>query len=189
MTKKDRDVKEAENLLSFFNILNVRFNKNMVRHPGLEWARVQKKLDQYPEKQRSLKEMENTGGEPDVTGFDAASGQFIFMDGSAETPKGRRSICYDREGLEERKEHRPENTAMDMANSMGIEILSEEQYRELQKLGEFDLKTSSWIQTPPEIRKLGGALFADRRYGSVFVYHNGAQSYYGVRGFRGMLRV
>jgi hypothetical protein len=172
-----------------FKILKTRFSENIGRHPGLEWAKVQERLDKYPDKLRSLVEMEKTGGEPDVVDFDAATGQFIFMDCSAETPIGRRSICYDRQGLEERKEHRPETTAVDMATAMGIDMLAEAQYRALQELGEFDLRTSSWIQTPPEIRKLGGALFADRRYGRVFVYHNGAQSYYGVRGFRGMLRV
>jgi hypothetical protein len=183
------NVRNANEQADLFKILKTRFEKNMGRHPGLEWAKVRTRLDKDPGKLRSLGEMENTGGEPDLTGFDDTTGEFVFMDCSAETPKGRRSICYDREGLEERKEHKPENNAMDMASSMGVEILSEEQYRELQLLGEFDLKTSSWIKTPPEIRKLGGALFADRRYGRVFVYHNGAQSYYGVRGFRAMLRV
>ena len=186
MTVKIPDAKEPENLL---NILKTRFDKNVSRHPGIEWARVKKKLDKDPEKLWCLGKMENTGGEPDVVGFDETAGQFIFMDCSAESPKGRRSICYDREGLEERKEHKPDNNAIDLATAMGVELVSEEQYQELQKIGEFDLKTSSWIKTPADIRKLGGALFADRRYGRVFVYHNGAQSYYGVRGFRGMLRV
>jgi hypothetical protein len=180
------NAKQCEEL---FKILKTRFEKNMNRHKNLEWAEVQGRLEARPKKLASLNEMEATGGEPDVVGFDKKTGEFIFYDCSAETPKGRRSTCYDREGLDSRKEHKPENNAVDMAAAMGIEILSEEQYRELQKLGEFDLKTSSWIQTPAAIRKLGGALFADRRYDCVFVYHNGAQSYYAVRGFRGSLRV
>lgn len=173
----------------FLKVLKTRFEKNMGRHKDIQWDEVQTKLETEPEKLASLNKMEATGGEPDVVGFDAKTGEFVFYDCSAETPKGRRSTCYDREGLESRKEHKPENNAVDMAAAMGIEILSEEQYRELQTLGAFDLKTSSWIQTPAAIRKLGGALFADRRYDCVFVYHNGAQSYYAVRGFRGSLRV
>ncbi|MFT9599117.1 DUF4256 domain-containing protein, partial [Mesobacillus sp.] len=158
-------------------------------HEGLEWAEVQAKLDNNIEKLWSLNEMEATGGEPDVVGLDQETGEYIFYDCAAESPKGRRSVCYDREALEARKKHKPENSAMDMATAMGIEILTEEQYRDLQKLGNFDLKTSSWVQTPENIRKLGGALFCDRRYDTVFVYHNGADSYYGARGFRGLLRV
>lgn len=161
----------------------------MNRHKGLEWAQVEAKLEAHPEKLRSLREMEETGGEPDVVGQDKKTGEYLFFDCSAETPKGRVSVCYDREGLESRKEHKPKNNAIDMAKAMGIELLTEEQYRELQKLGEFDLKTSSWVSTPEEIRDLGGALFGDRRFGRVFVYHNGAQSYYGARAFRGSLRV
>lgn len=169
--------------------LQSRFEKNMGRHKGLAWAKVQERLQSRPEKLRSLDEMEITGGEPDVVSLDKNSGEYIFYDCSAETPKGRRSICYDREALNARKEHKPANSAMDMAGEMGIEILTEEQYRQLQKLGQFDLKTSSWILTPPEVRKLGGALFCDRRYNQVFLYHNGAESYYAARGFRGALRV
>ncbi len=169
--------------------LKARFEKKMVRHEGLEWAEVQAKLESNHEKLWSLNEMEATGGEPDVVGLDSETGEYIFYDCSAESPKGRRSVCYDREALEARKKHKPENSVMDMANAMGIELLTEEQYRELQKLGNFDLKTSSWVKTPENIRKLGGALFCDRRYDTVFVYHNGADSYYGARGFRGSLRV
>jgi hypothetical protein len=172
-------------------ILKARFEKNRNRHKDLEWASVQAKLD-LPggvEKLWSLSEMDRTGGEPDVVGYDKKTGEYIFYDCSAESPKGRRSVCYDREALESRKEHKPENNAMDMAAAMGIELLSEEQYRELQKLGDCDLKTSCWVKTPAEIRKLGGALFCDRRYDHVFVYHNGAESYYAARGFRGSLRV
>ncbi|WP_425262786.1 DUF4256 domain-containing protein [Paenibacillus thermotolerans] len=169
--------------------LKTRFEKNMNRHQGLEWAEVQAKLEANPEKLWSLNEMERTGGEPDVVGYDKNTGEYIFYDCSAESPKGRRSICYDREALESRKEHKPENNAMDMAAAMGIELLTEEEYRELQKLGNFDTKTSSWVQTPANIRKLGGAIFCDRRYDTVFVYHNGAESYYAARGFRGSLRV
>lgn len=180
------NTKQREELLK---VLKTRFEKNMDRHKDIQWDKVQTKLETEPEKLASLNEMEATGGEPDVVGFDKTAGEFIFYDCSAETPKGRRSVCYDREGLDSRKEHKPENNALDMAAALGIELLTEEQYRELQKLGEFDLKTSSWIQTPVAIRKLGGALFADRRYDCVFVYHNGAQSYYAVRGFRGSLRV
>ena len=169
--------------------LQARFEKNVMRHPNFEWVKVQANLEAHPEKLRSLNEMERTGGEPDVVGFDEKTGEYIFMDCSTESPAGRRSVCYDREALESRKEHKPENNAVDMAAAMGIELLTEEEYRALQKLGEFDLKTSSWIKTPLEIRKLGGALFCDRRYDTVFVYHNGAQSYYAARGFRGLLRV
>ena len=161
----------------------------MNRHQGLEWAKVQAKLEANPEKLWSLHEMERSGGEPDVVGQDQKTGEYTFYDCSAQSPQGRRNVCYDREGQEARKEHRPENNAMDMAAAMGIELLTEEQYRALQQLGEFDTKTSSWVKTPADIRKLGGALFADRRYGHVFVYHNGAQSYYGSRAFRGSLRV
>jgi hypothetical protein len=170
-------------------LLQARFEKNMKRHKGIEWSKVQAKLEDSPAALASLNEMEATGGEPDVVGYDKKSGEFIFYDCSPETPKGRRSICYDHEALEARKEHKPKDSAMGMTSDMGIEMLTEEEYRELQKLGEFDLKTSSWVQTPAAIRKLGGALFCDRRYDTVFVYHNGADSYYGVRGFRGSLRV
>jgi hypothetical protein len=169
--------------------LKARFEKHMNRHKGLEWARVQAKLEGNPEKLWSLNEMERTGGEPDVVGHDKKTGEYIFYDCSPESPTGRRSVCYDREGLESRKEHKPKNSAIDMAAAMGIELLTEEQYRELQKLGNLDAKTSSWLKTPSDIRKLGGALFADYRYGNVFVYHNGAQSYYAARAFRGSLRV
>jgi hypothetical protein len=174
--------------------LKTRFEKNMNRHKGLEWTKVQALLESHPlnhqdEKLWSLNEMERTGGEPDVVGHDKKTGEYIFYDCSAESPKGRTSVCYDREAWESRKEHKPGNNAIEMAASMGIEILTEEQYRELQKLGNFDMKTSSWVKTPAEIRKLGGALFCDRRYNHVFVYHNGAESYYGVRGFRGSLSV
>lgn len=169
--------------------LKARFEKNMDRHTGLEWAEVQARLEALPGKLWSLNEMEKTGGEPDVVGHDPGTGEVIFYDCSAESPRGRRNVCYDRAALESRKEYKPGDSAMDMAAAMGIEILTEEQYRELQRLGEFDTKTSSWLKTPPEIRGLGGALFGDRRYNHVFVYHNGAPSYYGVRGFRGSLRV
>jgi hypothetical protein len=178
--------KQHEELLK---TLKARFEKNMDRHKGLEWAKVQAKLEANPQKLRSLNEMETTGGEPDVVGHDKKSGEYIFYDCSAESPKGRRSICYDREALEKRKENKPKDSAMNMAAAMGVELLTEEQYRELQKLGDFDLKTSSWVKTPPEIRKLGGALFCDRRYDHVFLYHNGADSYYAARAFRGLLRV
>ncbi len=184
--KKKLSSEQREELL---RALKARFEKNMKRHKGLEWAKVQAKLDANVEKLRSLNEMERTGGEPDVVGHDKKTGEYIFYDCSAESPNGRRSVCYDREGLESRKEHKPENNAIDMAAAMGIEILTEEQYRELQKLGNFDAKTSSWVKTPSEIRELGGALFGDFRYGNVFVYHNGAQSYYGARAFRGSLRI
>jgi hypothetical protein len=169
--------------------LKVRFEKNMNRHEGFEWAKVQAKLKANSEKLWSLNEMERTGGEPDVIGHDKEMGEYIFYDCSAESPKGRRSVCYDREALESRKEHKPKDSVLDMAASMGIELLTEEQYRKLQQLGKFDLKTSSWIKTPADIRKLGGALFCDRRYNTIFVYHNGAESYYAARGFRGSLRV
>jgi Protein of unknown function (DUF4256) len=169
--------------------LKLRFENNMSRHAGIAWSDVQSRLRSNPEKLRSLDAMEKTGGEPDVVRHDRISGEFIFIDCSAESPAGRRSVCYDREGLNSRKENRPENCAMDLAASMGIELLTEEQYRALQKLGHFDTKTSSWINTPLQIRKLGGALFGDRRYDTVFVYHNGAQSYYAARGFRGSLKV
>ena len=172
-----------------FSTLKARFEKNRKRHQGIEWAKVQARLEASPEKLRSLHEMERTGGEPDVVGHDAKTGEYVFFDCSAESPAGRRSACYDREALQSRKENRPDNNAVDMAADMGIELLTEAQYRELQKLGQFDLKTSSWVQTTPAIRKLGGALFCDRRYDTVFVYHNGAQSYYAARGFRGSLRV
>ncbi len=176
--------KEREQLLQ---TLKARFDRNMQRHAGIAWASVQARLEANPEALESLHQMESTGGEPDVTGKE--SGRFIFCDCSPESPSGRRSTCYDAEALEARKEHKPANSAVGMAASMGIELMTEEQYRELQKLGEFDLKTSSWIRTPTDIRALGGALFCDRRYGKVFVYHNGAQSYYAARGFRGLLRV
>jgi len=169
--------------------LKARFEKNMNRHEGLEWASVQAKLEANPDKLWSLHEMERTGGEPDVVGHDDESGEYIFYDCAAESPKGRRSLCYDRQALESRKEHKPENNAVELAADMGIELLTEEQYRELQQLGNFDLKTSSWVVTPARIRKLGGAIFCDRRYDTVFVYHNGADSYYAARGFRGALRV
>ena len=183
---KDMKAKQHEELL---RALKARFEKNMNRHKGLEWAKVQARLEAKTEKLWSLNEMETTGGEPDVVGFDKKTGAYIFYDCSAESPGGRRSVCYDRAALESRKEHKPKNNAMDMAAAMGIELLSEEQYRELQRLGKFDSKTSSWVKTPSEIRKLGGAIFADFRYGNVFVYHNGAESYYAARGFRGSLRV
>ena len=171
------------------NTLRARFEKNINRHKGLEWAKIQGKLEANTEKLWSLNEMERTGGEPDVVGHDKETGEYIFYDCSPESPKGRRSVCYDREALESRKEHKPEDNAMDMAAAIGIELLTEEQYRELQKLGNFDSKTSSWVKTPADVRKLGGALFCDRRYNTVFVYHNGAESYYAARGFRGSLRV
>jgi hypothetical protein len=175
--------------LKLLTALKARFEKNMDRHKGLTWAKVEIKLEASAEKLWSLNEMERTGGEPDVAGYDKKTGEYIFFDCSAESPKGRRSICYDREALKSRKENKPANNALDMAIAMGIELLTEEQYRELQKLGNFDTKTSSWVKTPPDIRKLGGALFCDRRFNMVFVYHNGAESYYAARGFRGELRV
>lgn len=169
--------------------LQARFERHITRHKSLDWARVQARLETSPEKLWSLQEMESTGGEPDVVGYDKKTGEFIFFDCSSESPKGRRSVCYDRAALEARKEHKPKNSALDVAAAIGIEILSEEEYRELQALGEFDTKTSSWVKTPPEVRKLGGAIFCDRRYGQVFTYHNGAESYYAARGFRGSLKV
>jgi hypothetical protein len=184
--KKELSPKQREELLK---ALKTRFEKNMNRHKGLEWTQVEAKLEANAEKLWSLSEMERTGGEPDVVGHDKKTGEYVFYDCSAESPKDRRSLCYDREALDSRKEHKPKNNAMDMASAMGIELLTEEQYRELQKLGNFDLKTSSWVKTPADIRKLGGALFCDRRYDTVFVYHNGAESYYAARGFRGWLRI
>lgn len=190
-----KTIKENEKSLSperreeLLGVLETRFQKNMNRHKGLRWADVSSRLEASPEKLRSLGEMERTGGEPDVVGHDRKTGEFIFFDCSAESPKARTSVCYDREGLDSRKEHKPKDSAMDMAAAMGVELLTAEQYRELQQLGEFDTRSSSWVQAPADIRKLGGALFGDRRYGNVFIYHNGAQSYYGGRGFRGSLRV
>jgi hypothetical protein len=184
--KKELTSVQLEELIK---ALKDRFEKNINRHKDIEWASVQAKLEAHPEKLWSLSEMGKTGGEPDVVDQDKTTGEYIFYDCSPESPKGRRSICYDREALESRKEYKPENNALDMAANMGIELLTEEQYRELQKLGNFDMKTSSWVKTPSEIRKLGGAIFCDRRYDHVFVYHNGAESYYGVRGFRGELKV
>jgi hypothetical protein len=179
----------ASQLEALLRTLKARFEKNMPRHEGLAWARVQARLDAHPERLWSLGEMERTGGEPDVVGQDPKTGEIIFHDCSAETPRGRRSVCYDRAALESRKEFKPKHAAVELAASMGIEILTEAEYRALQKLGAFDTKTSSWLKTPPPIRKLGGAIFGDRRYDHVFVYHNGAPSYYGARGFRGSLRV
>ncbi len=184
--KKELSPAQREELLRAWQ---ARFEKNMNRHQGLDWAKVQAKLRANPEKLWSLSEMEGTGGEPDVVGHDKKTGEYIFFDCSAESPKGRTSVCYDREGLESRKEHKPKNNAIDLAAAMGVELLTEEQYLELQKLGEFDLKTSSWVKTPADIRRLGGALYCERRYGRIFVGHNGAQSYYGARAFRGWLRV
>ena len=189
---KDADAKkklspaQREELL---RVLKTRFEKNMNRHKGLEWAKVKAKLEVHAEKLWSLNEMEITGGEPDVVGHDKKTGDYMFFDCSAESPKGRRSVCYDRAALESRKEHKPKSSATEMASAMGIDLLTEEQYRELQKLGNFDTKTSSWVNTPTNIRKLGGAIFCDRRYSTVFVYHNGAESYYAARAFRGSLRV
>lgn len=189
--KKNLSIEQREELIK---ILKARFEKNMNRHNGIEWNKIIARLDTYSdnmqdEKMWSLNEMEETGGEPDIVGQDMKSGEYIFYDCSAESPKGRRSICYDREALDSRKEHKPKTSVLDMAAEMGIELLTEEQYRHLQELGNFDTKTSSWVKTPAEIRKLGGAIFCDRRYDHVFVYHNGAESYYGVRGFRGSLRI
>ena len=186
MSKKELPPEQCEELLG---ALKTRFEKNMSRHKGLEWAKVQARLEADAEKLCSLSEMERTGGEPDVVGFDKNTGEYIFYDCSAESPKGRRSLCYDREALESRKEHKPQNSAVETAAAMGIELLTEDEYRELQKLGNFDTKTSSWVKTPSDIRKLGGALFCDRRYSNVFVYHNGAESYFSARAFRGSLRV
>jgi hypothetical protein len=184
--KKKLSSKQSEELIT---ILKTRFEKNSMRPKGIEWSKIQAKLENHPDKLWSLYEMERTGGEPDVVGFDKKTGEYIFYDCSAESPKDRRSICYDRQALDSRKEHKPADDALNMAASMGIELLTEEQYRELQQLGKFDTKTSSWIITPAAIRKLGGALFCDRRYDTVFTYHNGAESYYAARGFRGMLKV
>ena len=186
MAKRNLSAGQREELLT---TLKARFEKNMNRHKGLDWAKVQTRLEANPEKLWSLNEMETTGGEPDVVGQDKKSGAYIFYDCSAESPKGRRSICYDREALEARKENKPKDSAINMATEIGVELLTEEQYRQLQKLGEFDLKTSSWVQTPADIRKLGGALYCDRRYNTVFLYHNGADSYYAARGFRASLSV
>ncbi|MES2772653.1 MAG: DUF4256 domain-containing protein [Bacteroidota bacterium] len=184
--KKELSPKQSDELLK---VLKARFEKNMSRHKGLDWAKVQARLEANTEKLWSLDEMESTEGEPDVVGFDKKTGEYIFFDCSPESPKGRRSICFDHQALESRKEHKPANSAVEMAADMGTELLTEEEYRALQELGQFDLKTSSWIQTPPTIRKLGGALFCDRRYDTVFLYHNGAESYYAARGFRSSLRV
>ena len=184
--KKDLSLEQCEELLK---ALKARFEKNMNRHKGLEWTKIRAKLEANAEKLWSLNEMERTGGEPDVVGQDKKTGEYIFYDCSAESPKGRRSVCYDREALESRKEHKPNDNAIDMAAAIGIELLTVEQYRELQKLGDFDTKTSSWVKTPSNVRKLGGALFCDRRFDTVFLYHNGAESYYAARAFRGSLRV
>ena len=189
MVKRKSKKLSSEQLNELLNTLKIRFEKNMHRHKNIEWTKIRTKLEANPEKLWSLNEMEATGGEPDVIGYDKKSDEFMFFDCAAESPIGRRSLCYDREALESRKKHKPENNAIDTAKAMGVEILSEEQYRDLQKLGEFDLKTSSWVKTPPEIRKLGGAIFCDRRYNQVFVYHNGAESYYAARAFRGFVRV
>ncbi len=186
MSKKELSVKQHKELS---DVLRVRFEKNMSRHKGIEWKKVQANLEVKAQKLWSLNEMESTGGEPDVVGYDKKTGEYIFYDCSEESPKGRRSFCYDREALESRKEHKPENSAVDAAAEMGIELLTEEEYRELQKLENFDMKTSSWVKTSSDIRKLGGALFCDFRYNTVFIYHNGAESYYAGRGFRGSLRV
>jgi hypothetical protein len=187
--KSDKKKLSPEQSEELIKVLKARFEKNMNRHKGLEWAKVLAKLKANPGKLWSLDDMEITGGEPDVVGYDKKTGEYIFYDCSAESPKDRRSLCYDREALESRKEHKPKNSAIDIAADMGIELLSEEQYRDLQKLGEFDTKTSSWVQTPDDIRELGGAVFCDRRYNHVFMYHNGAESYYAARGFRGSLKV
>jgi hypothetical protein len=181
LSKKQRD--------ELLKALQDRFEKNMNRHQGIEWAKIQAKLEANPEKLRSLHEMEKTGGEPDVVGYDKKTGEYIFYDCAAESPKGRRSLCYDREALDSRKENKPRNSALDMAAAMGVEVLTEEQYRELQRLAPFDTKTSSWVKTPSEVRELGGGLFCDRRFNMVFLYHNGADSYYAARGFRGSLKV
>ncbi|MEJ2448438.1 MAG: DUF4256 domain-containing protein [Anaerolineales bacterium] len=189
-TTKDQSQRlSTEQQAELLTTLRTRFEEHPDRHPDLAWEAVQSRLDAHPAKLWSLAEMERTGGEPDVVGLDSESGEYLFVDCSPESPKGRRSLCYDRQALESRKEHKPKDSALDLAETMGIELLSEDQYRELQELGEFDTKTSSWVKTPPEIRELGGAVFCDRRYGHVFLYHNGAESYYGSRGFRGLLRV
>jgi hypothetical protein len=185
-TKKKLSPEQSKELLK---VLKTRFEKNMKRHKGIEWEKVQKKLEAHPAKLWSLEEMESSGGEPDVVAFDKKTNEYTFMDCSEESPKGRRSFCYDHDALHSRKEHKPKNSALEAAAEMGIDILTEEQYRQLQELGEFDLKTSSWIKTSANIRELGGALFCDRRYDTVFLYHNGAESYYAARGFRGLLRV
>ncbi|WP_147533505.1 DUF4256 domain-containing protein [Bacillus marasmi] len=189
MSKNHKQELTTEHREELYKTLKTRFEKNMNRHEGIEWSSVHAKLVAAPDKVWSLNEMERTLGEPDVVGYDEEKDEYIFYDCSAESPKGRRSVCYDHEALESRKQHKPENSAIGMAADMGIEILTEEQYRELQKLGKFDNKTSSWVETPAEIRKLGGAIFCDRRYDSIFMYHNGAESYYAARGFRGLLRV
>ncbi|MUK90632.1 DUF4256 family protein [Ornithinibacillus sp. L9] len=189
MTESNKEELSVEQREELLKVLKARFEKNMDRHKGIEWAKVQEKLEANTDKLWSLHEMERTGGEPDVVEHDKKKDEYIFYDCSAESPKGRRSVCYDREALESRKKHKPENNAIDMAAAMGIELLTEEQYRALQKFGIFDKKTSSWVQTPSDIRELGGALFCDYRFGHVFVYHNGADSYYAARGFRGSLRV
>jgi hypothetical protein len=189
MAKRNKKELPAEQRAALFKTLKARFEKNMSRHKGLDWTAIQAKLEANKGKLWSLNEMEETGGEPDVIGYDKKTGEYIFCDCSAESPKERRSLCYDGEALEKRKEHKPADSAMEMAAAMGIELLTEEEYRGLQQLGKFDTKTSSWIKTPADIRKLGGALFADYRYGHVFLYHNGAESYYAARGFRGSLRV
>ncbi len=185
-TKNELSPQSRDELLG---VLKARFERSMNRHAALEWAKVKARLEARPEKLASLAEMEATGGEPDVVGHDPKSGEFIFVDCSPQSPKGRQSLCYDRAALDGRKEHKPKNSAMDLATAMGVELLTEDEYRELQKLGEFDAKSSSWLRTPPEIRTLGGAIFGDRRFGRVFIYHNGAESYYSGRGFRGSLRV
>lgn len=187
--KNDKKKLPADQQRELISVLKIRFEKNMNRHKGLDWAKVQAKLQANPDKLWSLDEMEQTGGEPDVVDYDKKTGEFIFFDCSPESPKDRRSYCYDRAALNARKEHKPKNSVMDVAAEMGIELLTEEQYRQLQKLGKFDAKTSSWVKTPPEIRQHGGAIFCDFRYNHVFVYHNGADSYYAARGFRGSLRV
>ena len=189
MNNSNKKKLPPEQCKELFKVLKDRFEKNMNRHKSLQWAKVQAKLETDTEKLWSVNEMEKTGGEPDIVAEDKKTGEYIFYDCSAESPEGRRSLCYDRQALDSRKNHKPQNSATDMAAEMGIELLTEEQYRKLQKFGEFDTKTSSWIKTPAEIKKLGGALFCDHRYGKVFAYHNGAESYYAARGFRGLLRI